>query len=270
MPPEESSASINALLEIPSGDGDSISVNPGSPPSPLPPLSNYPTNNSVPPPQRDELVEKRDRSMSTAAAEEEMREKREAAEMDEKQSSPPPTPHPARFVLDPAGQFTHDETTVDVVTVPCPGGHPLKTWSRDALMGRYFGAPAMRDAEGPAATADSQATSSVNSDRPTPSWVRQGVRREADRARIVLYEHPVLGVDGAGDVTLSVLADALLDELVELREREEARGRPVVFVAHSIGGLVVKMALVKASRNSRFEDIWKQCYGVAFFGGFPD
>lgn len=155
-----------------------------------------------------------------------------------------------RFLVDPAGELTHDETTVDVVTVPCPGGHALRSWSRDGLMGRYFGAPSMREAAG--ARPDPA---------PSPSWVRQGIRREAPRARILLYEHPAV----TQATTLAGLADALLAELHALRGRA-GRARPVVFVAHSVGGLVVKMALTRASRDARYEGVLRECYGVAFFG----
>lgn len=154
-----------------------------------------------------------------------------------------------RFTIDPEGDLTHDETSVDVVTVPCPGGHPLRSWNRDGLMGRYFGAPSMRDAE------------VREVERQGPSWVRQGIRREANRARILLYEHPEV-VDG---MTLNKLAVALLDELKELRTREKQE-RPLLFIGHSIGGLVVKMALVRASRDAKYEGILRECYGVAFFG----
>lgn len=155
-----------------------------------------------------------------------------------------------RFTFDPEGELTHDETSVDVVTVPCPGGHPLRSWNRDGLMGRYFGAPSMRDAE------------VHEAERQGPSWVRQGIRREANRARILLYEHPEV-VDG---MTLNTLAVALLDELKELRTREKQQERPLLFIGHSIGGLVVKMALVRASRDAKYEGILRECYGVAFFG----
>ena len=167
-----------------------------------------------------------------------------------------------RFIKDPQGDLTHDETTVDVVTVPCPGADPLRSWNRDGLLGRYFGAPSMRDPEVDRAAAAGTASSS--------SWVRQGIRREADVARILLYEHPSV----AEGMTLGNLADALLVELRAVRDDENgrsdgpARHRPLVFVGHSIGGLVVKMALAKASRDAIYEDILRDCYGVAFFGEF--
>ncbi|KAK0383800.1 hypothetical protein NLU13_9711 [Sarocladium strictum] len=156
---------------------------------------------------------------------------------------------PQRFTLDPDGVGTHDETTVDIVTIPCPGGHALRTWNRDGLISRFFGAPSMRDAE------------VDGTDAPGLSWVRQGIRREANRARIALYEHP----EAAGGTTLSTLADALLQDLEALRRQENAE-RPLLFVCHSIGGLVAKMALVKAGNDHKYRSILRDCYGVAFFG----
>jgi hypothetical protein len=159
----------------------------------------------------------------------------------------------SRFIKDPDGPQTHDATTVDVVTVPCPGGDALKSWTRDGLISRYFGAPSMRDAE-------------VERQGPAPSWVRQGIRREADVARILLYSHP----DVDEGTTLSDLASALLEELRITRSDDDGNPaslqRPIIFIGHSIGGLVVKMALAKAARDTRYEDILRDCYGVAFFG----
>ncbi|EWG46058.1 hypothetical protein FVEG_06654 [Fusarium verticillioides 7600] len=202
-----------------SNDKDSVHVNPGRPPGQLPPLNDHTTNREP--------------------------EEKLSEDLTETEVSK------ARFIIDPEGEFTHDQTTVDIVTVPCPGADPLRTWSRDGLMSRYYGALSMRDAEGAASDAD----------RPAPSWVRQGLRREADRARILLYEHP----STTEDTRLSTLADSLLEELESLRKREKQK-RPVVFVGHSIGGIIVKMVLTKASRDPSFEDIYRQCYGAAFFG----
>lgn len=42
--------------------------------------------------------------------------------------------------------------------------------------------------------------------------------------------------------------------------------RPLFFIAHSIGGLVVKNALVRASQKTKFQDIMDDCHGVTFFG----
>ncbi|KND92008.1 hypothetical protein TOPH_03316 [Tolypocladium ophioglossoides CBS 100239] len=219
----------------PANDGDSLHVNPGSPRSP-PPLNREHDGRPPQPPSPPSHSSRTDETNPKADVSHDEASNERAAL--------------TRFTIDPAGDLTFDETTVDVVTVPCPGGHPLRSWNRDGLMSRYFGAPSMRDAE-----------VKDEIERPSPSWVRQGIRREADRARILLYEHPE-AVEGT---TLSRLADALLEELQALRAAE-GQERPLVFIGHSIGGLVVKMALTKASRAAKYDNIMRECYGVAFFG----
>jgi hypothetical protein len=42
--------------------------------------------------------------------------------------------------------------------------------------------------------------------------------------------------------------------------------RPLFFVAHSVGGLVVKILLLKASKVMQYRPIMYNCHGVAFFG----
>ena len=49
-------------------------------------------------------------------------------------------------------------------------------------------------------------------------------------------------------------------------KREEADERPIVFVAHSLGGIVVKRALMEAKLNNSYKSIWEAIYGIAFFG----
>ncbi|KAK9439998.1 ankyrin repeat protein [Metarhizium brunneum] len=207
-------------------DSSSLAVNPASPPS----LARH---DAASPPWHPS-----DHSSSSLAS-----NLKQGADL--RNDSPQP-----RFTMDPEGHLTHDKTTVDIITVPCPGGHPLRSWNRDGLMSRYYGALSMRDPE-----------VKDDADRPTPSWVRQGIRREADKARILLYEHPEMD-EGT---TLHTLADELLRNLQRLREIEHDE-RPILFIGHSLGGLAVKMALVKASNEARYENILRQCYGVAFFG----
>ncbi|CAM1507855.1 Fc.00g047030.m01.CDS01 [Cosmosporella sp. VM-42] len=264
--------SPNTALEEPADERDSINVNPGSPPSPLPPLNDQQKEEEriKDQPQSVQRITREDEKAVTTGlksdgteetVKDQPQENEKPSEDIESESGTdlkpvetheqPPHTKESRFIIDPSGEQTFDQTTVDIVTVPCPGGHPLKTWNRDGLMSRYFGAPSMRDAE----------VKESESERPTPSWVRQGIRREADRARILLYEHP----EATEGTTLSNLADSLLEELHLLRRRE-GRDRPLVFIGHSVGGIVVKMMLVKAGRNKRFVGILQQCYGVAFFG----
>jgi hypothetical protein len=43
------------------------------------------------------------------------------------------------------------------------------------------------------------------------------------------------------------------------------RNRPIVFICHSLGGLVVKQALVTAKLNDKYADVVSATSGIAFF-----
>lgn len=93
-----------------------------------------------------------------------------------------------------------------------------------------------------------------------PSWAQSGVRHEANTARVLTYSH--------GDITpdrnLKSMADDLLSSICTETAGKIAR-RPLFFICHSIGGLVVKLALTQASRSSKYRSILEDCYGVTFF-----
>ena len=111
-----------------------------------------------------------------------------------------------------------------VIAVPCPGADPLETWSRDALVENYFGAPSMRSSTRTSDLRDSQTSGGTAGSRKgygtngtckisSPSWVRLGIRKEASKARVLIYEHRE-AVEGT---TLNVLAEDLLREVLEIR-----------------------------------------------------
>lgn len=79
-------------------------------------------------------------------------------------------------------------------------------------------------------------------------------------ARALTYTHGSLS-DQTG---LKKLAHDLLRALS--LERDTTPSRPLFFICHSIGGLVVKLALTEASRNPKYQPILEHCYGVTFFG----
>ncbi|KAK0617134.1 hypothetical protein B0T14DRAFT_524503 [Immersiella caudata] len=160
----------------------------------------------------------------------------------------------------------YNETKVDVITVPCPGADPVQTWASDPLPDDYFGSPSYSDLRRlpTVARLAADAILSPAIDRPLPKaghmWVRQGIRRSASTARVLLYRHRAL-VDG---INLEILARDLLDQVQ--RQRQGTRpSRPIFFIAHSIGGLVVKLALLLASKLPEYRQIMYNCHGVAFF-----
>ncbi|KAF7509588.1 hypothetical protein GJ744_007626 [Endocarpon pusillum] len=50
-------------------------------------------------------------------------------------------------------------------------------------------------------------------------------------------------------------AKGLLSSLVAKREKSEEKDRPLIFVAHSLGGIVVKQALLQALRATRSNNL---------------
>jgi hypothetical protein len=118
------------------------------------------------------------------------------------------------------GGSGYNETKVDIVAVPCPGADPFLTWlGNDPFPDGYFGIPAqveldlrptVRELAG-----DAILSPAINRHLPKAAhlWVRQGIRKSASTARVLLYKHRPL-TDG---VTLEVLAQDLLDQVLKLR-----------------------------------------------------
>ena len=88
-------------------------------------------------------------------------------------------------------------------------------------MENYFGAPSMRSSTRNSDLRESQTSGTTESTRKThrtgntgsSSWVRQGIRKEASTARVLMYEHREV-VEG---ITLNVLAEDLLKAVLKIR-----------------------------------------------------
>lgn len=169
------------------------------------------------------------------------------------------------------GGSGYNETRVDIITVPCPGADPIETWTRDPLPDGYFGLPLESElASHPTLkefAGDTILTPGLGGNFPKAAhlWVRQGIRRYVSTARVLLYRHREL-LEG---VSLNLLAKDLLKNLLLTRDPNQ-RSRPIFFIAHSVGGLVVKKALLMARTDDRYRAILYNCYGISFFGGCLD
>ncbi|ROW03396.1 hypothetical protein VSDG_01204 [Cytospora chrysosperma] len=164
------------------------------------------------------------------------------------------------------GGSGYNETLVDIVTVPCPGADPVETWTRDPLPDGFFGNPSDNElTDYPTVkelAGDAILTPGIGGNFPKAAhlWVRQGIRRFANTARVLLYRHREL----TDHTTLDSLATDLLNNVLQRREGHH-ESRPVFFIAHSIGGLVVKKALLMARQDPKYRGILFNCHGVTFF-----
>ncbi|UKZ61131.1 uncharacterized protein TrAtP1_002402 [Trichoderma atroviride] len=85
-------------------------------------------------------------------------------------------------------------------------------------------------------------------------------------ARILTYGYDTKIYGSQSEESILELAKALL-ESVKTTRRKEIRNRPIIFIAHSLGGLVVKEALVQASVGSEEDQtIYRSCYALLLFG----
>ncbi|KAI0867889.1 hypothetical protein GGS24DRAFT_484034 [Hypoxylon argillaceum] len=164
------------------------------------------------------------------------------------------------------GATGYNETTVDVIAVPCIGASPYATWDRDPLPDGYFEFSSRVQHDYPAIcelTGSAILTPAVPRILPKSLgvWIRHGIRGTVNSARVLLYQHRKL----CEGLTIDQLADDLLESIQ--RDRQQARSsRPLFFICHSIGGLVVKRALTRASeRGTNHGWILQNCHGITFF-----
>ncbi|KAI1455207.1 hypothetical protein F4805DRAFT_285651 [Annulohypoxylon moriforme] len=160
----------------------------------------------------------------------------------------------------------YNKTTVDIIAVPCVGASPVDTWSRDPIGDGYFSFPSSSELDRyPTAMqlpGNSVLSPTITRNLPaaTHLWVRQGIRKEVNTARVMLYRHREL-TEG---MTLDQAADDLLEQVVKMRAGQK-KARPIFFICHSIGGLVAKLALVKANMKHELRPLIFDCHGIAFF-----
>lgn len=78
------------------------------------------------------------------------------------------------------------------------------------------------------------------------------------------YNSAVQFSKSAADI--GVFAEQLLFSLMAKRRSHSERERPVIFICHSLGGLVFKQAVVRAHERDCFGKLLQMIHGVAFFG----
>ncbi|KAI1743344.1 hypothetical protein F4680DRAFT_372991 [Xylaria scruposa] len=94
-------------------------------------------------------------------------------------------------------------------------------------------------------------------------WLKDFLPKGLPMARILLFGYNANVAFRTSVAGIQEEAENLLNRLA-LRRR--SAGRPIIFVCHSLGGLVVKRALVTAKQTTRYINIKNATYGIAFFG----
>jgi len=95
-------------------------------------------------------------------------------------------------------------------------------------------------------------------------WLRDFLPRKLPRARVMLFSYNANVAFDPVNLGVRQHAEKLL-ELLHL-EREDVAHRPIIFFCHSLGGLVIKRALVIAQTTKEYADLKNATYGIVFFG----
>jgi triacylglycerol esterase/lipase EstA (alpha/beta hydrolase family) len=95
-------------------------------------------------------------------------------------------------------------------------------------------------------------------------WLRDFLPSKLPQAHVLLFGYNSSVAFETSIAGVREQAANLLNRLT--LKRENAESRPIIFVAHSLGGIVVKRALVEARLDGTYESILKATYGMAFFG----
>ncbi|KND92361.1 Vegetative incompatibility protein HET-E-1 [Tolypocladium ophioglossoides CBS 100239] len=124
---------------------------------------------------------------------------------------------------------------VDVIAVPGLGSHALGSWK------------------------------SPNGD---DVWIRDFLPKDLPNIRVLLYGYDTTLPGSLSKQSIEDLGDALLEQIIAFRQNDDTSLRPVIFIGHSLGGLLIKEALVRAHQkaNSANSNLSKAVFGLLFFG----
>lgn len=160
----------------------------------------------------------------------------------------------------------------DVVLVHGLGGHPKDTWKYSANektshQGRGFRKLFQRKRN----TSSASAIEQQGSPSAECFWPEELLPRDFPNIRILTYgydsnvSHFCKGA--ANQMTISQHGRTLLESLTD--ERRNCGHRPIIFVAHSLGGLLVKDAIIESRKygpEATEQMAFQRCHAIMFFG----
>ena len=101
-------------------------------------------------------------------------------------------------------------------------------------------------------------------------WLRDSLPSDLPGARIMLYGYDTQLHGSQTFQDLEALGSTLRSDLQALAMRDSSNAqpqtKPLIFVAHSLGGLVVKEAIIQMKRDKNHQVLLDSIYGALFFG----
>jgi hypothetical protein len=99
-------------------------------------------------------------------------------------------------------------------------------------------------------------------------WLRDALPRTIPKARILTYGYDTKLQGDRSKQSIGRLASVFLDALVTFRRNTGTQRRPLCFIGHSLGGVVLKEALTVSNRTDDVEvrSIVLSTYGLVLLG----
>lgn len=96
-------------------------------------------------------------------------------------------------------------------------------------------------------------------------WPETLIRQELPSARVLLFAYNSSILSNASSAHVASHARTLCDRLMNRRREAQEVHRPLIFIAHSLGGLLVKQALVEARTDPLYRCLKVSTCGLVFF-----
>ncbi|GAW12879.1 hypothetical protein ANO14919_022500 [Xylariales sp. No.14919] len=100
-------------------------------------------------------------------------------------------------------------------------------------------------------------------------WLRDYLPKDLPDIRVLLYGYDTKLLGGQSRKSIENMGHYFLEILKEFRAIDGTHRRPIIFIGHSLGGLLIKEALVRAHQqpnNSSSLELCESSYGMVFFG----
>ncbi|GKU08032.1 unnamed protein product [Fusarium langsethiae] len=139
------------------------------------------------------------------------------------------------FILHPNSDELYDDSKylVDIVAIHGLGGHPYKTWTEKA--DRHL-------------------------------WLRDSLPIHVPEARIMTFGYDSVVLFGKSRPQICDYVLDLANRLEMFRQSPRERCRPLLFICHSLGGVMFKEFLVQVTLNKDLEHLAQSVAGVIFLG----
>ncbi|MCJ1349722.1 hypothetical protein MMC31_007963, partial [Peltigera leucophlebia] len=97
-------------------------------------------------------------------------------------------------------------------------------------------------------------------------WLKDFLPQDVPYARVMTFGYNAEAAFGNTTADIIDHAKSLLSSLVDKREEDDELRRPIIFIGHSLGGIVIKQSLFQAKIEERYNSINESTVGIVFLG----